>query len=252
MAHKLTNEQCYDIFFTVRNNFNTSHEAAYTGALKSTDAFIRNIALYLAENYNDAKAHCSLCDNSADTCTKLCKYLNKWLDEKKALYTCHGKCTYNKKIWDQYIESLWINLKGSEVQKEWCPRNDSVSSYNFPNDKIPDSCNNDKPTEFTIICNGAEDDDHYVLAPSTRCSSVSTFSLAMGYVLFCILLISILLYKFSPLGICLKNIIKGKIIRENIDEDQNDELYRNVENDMVSSINRRFNVVYNSVRDQIY
>ncbi|SBT83670.1 PIR protein [Plasmodium ovale] len=253
MERKLSNEQCYDTLYKIRSNFPSSREAAYTGALKTTDPVLRNIALYFAENYMDFKVRCTSCNDDCENyCSKLCKYLNGWVNEKKSLYTCNGNCKYNTKLFKQYIEELWNQFKMSEEKQDWCIRSDNTSAYNFPHDKIPDSCNNDNPTEFSVICASTTDDDHYVLAPSSTCSSVSSVSLSVGYVLFGILLISILLYKISPLGIRLKKLVHRKITRDDRDEEERDEIFRNTKTNTMQSLSNGFNVVYNSMIETLY
>ncbi|SBT52324.1 PIR Superfamily Protein [Plasmodium ovale wallikeri] len=234
MARTLTKEECYGMFFKIRNNFNTSHEAAYTRALSTSDPVLRSIALYFAEYYNEAKAHCGLCDNCIN-CTNLCKYLNLWLNEKKALYTSHGKCEYNQNIWDEYIEKLWDALKGSENETSWCPRDHVNYKGIFPKEGIPTSCNSKEPIQFSIQCKGSSDSEHFAYVPTNTCTSkISTVAAAMGY--------------FSPIGnYLMSTLVRGKRKLKSINEELNNHEFTDLNNNHEHSENSPFNVLYHYV-----
>ncbi|SBT55807.1 unspecified product [Plasmodium ovale wallikeri] len=77
----------------------------------------------------------------------------------------------------------------------------------------------------------------------------STISQLYGYVLFTILLSSILLYKFSPLGTWLNNRIGNKNrIRENINLEAMEELSRTAAY-ISSPSSSKFNVIYHSLEN---
>ncbi|SBS89352.1 PIR Superfamily Protein [Plasmodium ovale curtisi] len=206
MVRTLTKEECYDMFFKV-------------------------------QYYNEAKAHCVLCNNCIN-CSNLCKYLNLWLNEKKALYTSHEKCEYNQNIWDEYIEKLWDTLKGSENEVNWCPRDHIKYKGIFPEEGIPTSCNSKEPIQFSIQCKGSSDSEHFAYVPTNTCTSkISTVSAAMGYVLF-----------FSPIGnYLMSTLLRGKRKLKNINEEVNNHEFTDSSNNHEHSENRPFNVLYHYV-----
>ncbi|SBS89101.1 PIR Superfamily Protein [Plasmodium ovale curtisi] len=78
-------------------------------------------------------------------------------------------------------------------------------------------------------------------------SSVSTFSHSLGYILFVILLTSIILYKFIPINKLFNGLIRMKnIIIRNMDKKAEDSLYRNSEYATASPEQRKFNLIYHS------
>ncbi|SBT02847.1 PIR protein [Plasmodium ovale] len=53
----------------------------------------------------------------------VCPYINEWLNYKKKSYTSNGEKCDKVQMWDNYIESLWIQLQNNaDFTKNWCTR----------------------------------------------------------------------------------------------------------------------------------
>ncbi|GAW84671.1 variable surface protein [Plasmodium gonderi] len=252
MVKQLNDKQCYEAFFKIRDSFNTSYEAHYTNILNTNDPFLRNIAFYLIEIYSDAKTFCYyMCDDDKEDCKekckKYCKYLNDWLNEKKSLYTSHGMCEYNKKIWNEYIEKLWETLT-SQHEKIWCERKNTSYTDTFPNKLIPKSCNNNSPIEFSINCQNIEDSSDLVYSPS--CSTLSRFSIfaaSIGYVFFGIITLYISIYKFSPMNSWMRYFIRdNKMKLQNIYKRITQRIPKHSDKANEEYLNSNFHVLYDS------
>lgn len=182
--------QYYEIFYKVRKQFSNQNDADYTDVFNTNDQFLRNIALYLAENYNDAYAYCS----TGKDCAEYCNYLNKWLNEKKSIYTSNGTCKLNDTLWKQYIEKLWNEIGNTKEKKDWCARKDDVINLPFPKDRHSSSCENTEYVNFSHTCDSAKDVQAIATGPPCTCPfQISTASSTFGYVLFAFLAIGIFL-----------------------------------------------------------
>lgn len=62
--------------------------------------------MYLMKNYQGTHSLC----NYTNDCKERFDHLNKWLKEKKDLYTYNGACLYNCNLCIEYIDKLWIKL----------------------------------------------------------------------------------------------------------------------------------------------
>ncbi|SBS91105.1 PIR Superfamily Protein [Plasmodium ovale curtisi] len=230
----LNNPKYYQIFFRIRETFPTSKNAEYDEFLHKTDQTLRNIGMYLIENYKGDYSYCS----SEKDCPERCKYLNAWLNEKKSIYTSNGNCDYYNKLWQDNIEKLWNKLDESMKGEEKCGRDKSLSGKTFPND------------QFSIFCNM---NDSYILSltfPDKTYAKSCTTMLTMTYVVVGIIFLYMYFFKFSNLGNKIKNLIINKIgVRNHTDEHDNEELLRTSQNDTMSSINRMYNLSYNSPKN---
>ncbi|SBS92566.1 PIR Superfamily Protein [Plasmodium ovale curtisi] len=234
----LTTAQYYELFFKIRDTFNSNNDGEYDKFLHNTDQTLRNISMYLIEHYkNDYYYICSSAP-SGNECTQRCKYLNTWLNEKRAIYTSNGKCSYYNELWKNYVEDLW-----NEIDKTWktehkCIRNATSSNKEFPEKKISLYCNLSPSEVLSLTC----PDKDYV----SSCTTILTIT----YVGVGIILIYMYFSKFSNMWNRIKSKIKSKIrIGDNTDEQDNDELLRNGENETMSSINRMYNITYNTPRN---
>ncbi|SBT02612.1 PIR Superfamily Protein [Plasmodium ovale wallikeri] len=231
---KLTPSEYYEIFFKIRNTFNSNKDGEYDNFLHKTDQSLRNISMYLIENYIADYSHCS----NKEDCVERCKYLNEWLKEKKAIYTSNGKCTFYNKLWEEYIDELWDKLDESIQNSNKCKRDANLSGKNFPGNKFSEYCNK-TPLEVLSLT-----------SPDKSYANTCTTILTMSYVALGIVIIYLYLFKFSNLGNRIENIIKNKLrIGGHMDEHENDELLRNSENETMSPINRMYNINYNSPRN---
>ncbi|SBT84528.1 PIR protein [Plasmodium ovale] len=242
----LTKDKIYEAFHNLRHTFSDTEDTQYRDVLTTNDPVLRNISLYLIQHHKFVNVYCS----SQEDCTLPCNVLNKWLNEKEAIYTSNGDCPLNRKLWNRYIENLWEKLGKTNEKPNWCKRKRDTYNGKYPKDWIPESCSNDKSIDVSISCSYDRDykslqDSPVVNSPCSG-SSISQF---YGYVLFVVLLSSILLYKFSPLGTWLDNRIENKNrIRENINSEAMEELPR-ASQYASSSSSSKFNVIYHSLEN---
>ncbi|SBS91053.1 PIR Superfamily Protein [Plasmodium ovale curtisi] len=237
-ANVLNNVQYYQIFFKIRENFPTSKNGEYDKFLHKTDQTLRTISMYLIENYkNDYYYTCHIVRDGED-CAERCKYLNAWLNEKRAIYTSNGKCAYYNKLWEDYVENLWKKIDDTIDSTRKCTRDVNSSNKSFPEEQLSVFCNMNPSEVLSYTC------------PDEAYANTCTTILTLSYVSLGIVIIYLYLYKFSNLGNRIKNIIKNKLrIGGHMDEHENDELLRNSENETMSPINRMYNINYNSPRN---
>ncbi|SBT00473.1 PIR Superfamily Protein [Plasmodium ovale curtisi] len=241
---KLTELQNYEFFHKERSQFHYSDNSAYTDVLKTNDPVLRSLSLYLIQYYNDVSTRCSLNDD----CTLTCEIMNKWLNEKEAIYTSNGKRALNSKLWNTYIEELWNILGKSSAKQNWCKRDRPKYGNNeYPDDWIHENCNNTKSIDVSLNCaNNPYYKSQEVRPLGDSSSSGSAITEFYGYLLFVILLSSILLYKLSPLGTWLDNKVRNKNrIRESINAEVMDEFSRTLPYNS-SPLSSKFNVVHHS------
>ncbi|SBT56802.1 PIR Superfamily Protein [Plasmodium ovale wallikeri] len=232
--NSLTDGKYYQIFFKIRDSFNNNNDHEYDKFLHKTDETLRNISMYLIENFKSDYDACRIIPTEKD-CEKRCNYLNAWMNEKKAIYTSNGKCTYYNELWKTYVEDLWIEIDKTMNREHKCTRSADLSTNKFPNDKFSVFCNMNPSEVLSYTC------------PDKVYASTCTSILTMSYVALGIVIIYLYLFKFSNLGNRIKNIIKHKLnIGGHMDEQENDELLRNSENENMSAINRMYNINYNS------
>ncbi|SBS90784.1 PIR Superfamily Protein [Plasmodium ovale curtisi] len=87
--------------------------------LKSKDNKLYEFAFSLAAAYTNAHT-------KNNTYNNICDYFNEWLNTKKDNYTSDGTLYENNKLWDTYIEVLWVKLEDDKKggsNNIWCPRN---------------------------------------------------------------------------------------------------------------------------------
>ncbi|SBS80936.1 PIR Superfamily Protein [Plasmodium ovale curtisi] len=237
----LTKDQYYDICFKIRKIFNSSHQAEYTQVLKINDPVLRNIALYFAEIYNELNTFCSSsCLSTGRNCIQQCKdhceYLNKWLHEKEALYTSHGKCAQNRKLWSTYIEPLVNKLiQNTETEGSWCTIKSVIYNGYLPENWIPKSCNNTDPIEVSPSCNNVPGHASEGLSRSHSSSSqLSPASAALGY--------------FSPFRYWLNNFTR-RIKRTTYNNNEaSEELYGSSSSSALPLENSNIHMAYHSKR----
>ncbi|SBT55645.1 PIR Superfamily Protein [Plasmodium ovale wallikeri] len=215
----------YKTFYKIQEKFHNVLEYEYENFLSKDDQVLRYIAMYLLENYK-AEYHAA-CTLSSD-CKERCKHLNNWLNEKQAVYTSNGKCTNNNKLWEQYIEGLWNELQRDSGDDKKCER-DKLKK-NFPVKWLISSCNNSNPVKIVTSCpeppEPQEKDCPLSEAPtSSSCKA------------------------FSSVGMMLNNLIRGKKIKKRNMDNENNESFRSPDNSDIESLDRRFNVIYNSLQN---
>ncbi|SBS92171.1 PIR Superfamily Protein [Plasmodium ovale curtisi] len=250
---KLNELQYYQIFYKVRENFNNIVDDEYDAYLYKKDQVLQNIGIYLVENYNGDYNACSIYDD----CVERCKHLNKWLNEKKALYTSNGKCTNNNELWNRYIDKLWEKLEQGMKKENRCKR-DNGPEKDFNKKWITHSCSNATAVVIPQACPHSPTPPAVpdrapevpVCPESTALTSSSCKAvLTTTYVVFGILLFFMYFLRFSSVGMKLYNLIRGgKIKRRNVDK-ENNESFRSDNNSNMESLDRRFNVIYNSFQN---
>ncbi|SBS90933.1 PIR protein [Plasmodium ovale] len=233
----LTDGDYYQIFYKIRDTFNSNNDGEYNEFLHKTDQTLRNISMYLIENYKADYDACRYIHQEND-CEKRCKYLNSWLNEKKSIYTSNGNCSYYNELWDNHVEKLWRKIDEKVYNGNGCKRNATLTKTEFPKEKFSVYCNMNPSDVLSLIC------------PDKAYANSCTTILIMTYVFLGIVLIYMYFFKFSNLGNKIKNIIKNKIrIGDHLDEQQNDKLLRSSQIDTMSTINSMYNLSYNSRRN---
>ncbi|SBS93199.1 PIR Superfamily Protein [Plasmodium ovale curtisi] len=213
----------YKIFFKVRDTFNNVTDEQYTEYFYRNDQVLFNIALYLLENFKGDYVYCSTVN---DDCLERCNYLNTWLNEKKSLYTSNGKCTNNSVLWEKYIEGLWTKLQDSVDHVNKCNRV-PLKADKFDKNHIIPSCSNAIAMEIQGNFPDA------LATEKTECpvTTVPTSSSCKA---------------FSSVGLKLNNFLRGKKIKSRNMNYENNESLSSDNNYNMESLDRRFNVIYNS------
>ncbi|KMZ87865.1 hypothetical protein PVBG_05802, partial [Plasmodium vivax Brazil I] len=96
-------------FSDVKTTFSNVTDTYFNTIKKIEDPILQHISLYLVNNYNNFKSYFSVSGKHTDSTA--CKNLNRWLDQKKSIYTRATNCTENKDAWEKHIEPLWIELE---------------------------------------------------------------------------------------------------------------------------------------------
>ncbi|SBT74465.1 PIR protein [Plasmodium ovale] len=232
MGKELSVGDYYNIFFKIRDKFNNVMDDDYVQYLYKEDQVLLNIALYLLENFKGEYIYSC---NEVKECKQRCTYLNKWLNEKKALYTSNTKCKNHNDLWGHYIERLWEKMQEGIDQSKRCQR-DVLEKQSFQDKWIIPICKNENSLEMKSSCPESyvakKEECPSVVAPtSSSCKTVLTTTY------------------FSSVGMNLSKLIRGKNIkRKNIDK-ENNESFRSRDNSDMEFLDRRFNVIYNSLQN---
>ncbi|KMZ77227.1 hypothetical protein PVIIG_06404 [Plasmodium vivax India VII] len=135
------------MFSDVKSDF-SSVTGTYLNTIKNIeDPILKHISLYLVNNYNNAKPH--FCKSGNHVKDKACSNLNRWLDQKKSIYTSATTCKKNSEAWTKHIDSLWEQLdKNNDGTK--CIRNEIFSKEsNLPQKLNPYTCYEHVPENHT-------------------------------------------------------------------------------------------------------
>ncbi|SBT30665.1 PIR Superfamily Protein [Plasmodium ovale wallikeri] len=158
--------------------------------------------------------------------------------QKKAIYTSNGKCSYYNQLWREHIEDLLDEIDRTMNTEHKCQRYSNFTGKEFP-EKI-----------FSVYCNFSPLDVLSLTCPDKAYANSCTTMLTMTYVIVGIICLYMYFFKFSNLGNKIKHLIKNKIgIGNHMDVQVNEELLRSSQNDNMPSINRRYNLSYNSPRN---
>ncbi|KMZ95641.1 hypothetical protein PVMG_05654 [Plasmodium vivax Mauritania I] len=136
----------YD-FSDVKSEF-SSVDDNYLDVIKTMeDPILQHISLYLVNNYKNAKSY--FCKSSKPSDDIACSNLNRWLDQKKNIYTSATNCTKNSEAWTKHIVPLW-NLLDQNNNGTKCIRKEIFSkNSNFPEKLKPYTCHKHVPQNYT-------------------------------------------------------------------------------------------------------
>ncbi|SBT84676.1 PIR protein [Plasmodium ovale] len=98
------------------NLLSSSPYTNFLKGLKEKNIDIYNIACSLTEIYVDSQLTQSINPN-------ICGFLNEWLNNKKRINTDNEKDIEKTKLWNNYVEELWIKLEQEKERNYWCRRN---------------------------------------------------------------------------------------------------------------------------------
>ncbi|SBT58132.1 PIR Superfamily Protein [Plasmodium ovale wallikeri] len=141
---------CYAYFLhyfnAVRSDFKKV-TSPYLEIIKEiSDPILQHISLYLVDNYLYAQPYFN--NNERPLRNEACKNLNRWLDQRKSLFTYVGKCKSNVDLWDTYIEPLWAELKNNNKEK-MCERHPvHHDTTTIPSEVLLSSCNKHVPDNY--------------------------------------------------------------------------------------------------------
>ncbi|KMZ83454.1 hypothetical protein PVBG_06265 [Plasmodium vivax Brazil I] len=110
---------------------------------KITDPILKYVSIYLVEYYIDGYNYYHNSEESHRT--EACRYINRWLLEKKDLFTYGGMCEKKKDLWDKEIGTLWKKLisdyeASSKNKSAWCFDYKLTLKTTFPTDVIFPKC----------------------------------------------------------------------------------------------------------------
>ncbi|SBT01738.1 PIR Superfamily Protein [Plasmodium ovale curtisi] len=225
----------YDFYFITRGIFNSIKDNEYSEFLHNSDQVLRNIGLNLVENYDAQYKVCKMSNDSKECCN----YLNKWLNEKRALYTSNQACKSHKDLWEHYIEGLWKKMQAELEEEDQCKR-DNTGPKHFQDKWIIPSCNIITPIKVEKSCPNVP-----APVPETRkqeCPSQAapTYSSCKA---------ALTTTYFSSVGIKINNLIRGKKINKRNTDEENNDSFRSDDNFNMESLGNRFNVIYNSFQN---
>ncbi|SBS91543.1 PIR Superfamily Protein [Plasmodium ovale curtisi] len=94
------------------NLLSSSPYTNFLKGLKEKNIDIYNIACSLTEIYVDSQLTQSINPN-------ICGFLNEWLNNKKRINTDNEKDIEKTKLWNNYVEELWIKLEQEKELRGW-------------------------------------------------------------------------------------------------------------------------------------
>ncbi|KAI4838702.1 PIR protein [Plasmodium brasilianum] len=181
--------------------------------LKNDNENLYKIGCKLDHNYKNIEVIRTMIGTSYSVSnTEYCDFLNEWLNKEKIDYIFSGsKCEGNIKLWEKYIEELWIQLEKDIEDRYSCKRNTTIYKCS--------------------------------VSPELKTA------LSVGFTLLGTFLITFyFLYKFSPIGLWIHNCLnKNKRITKNIVLEESCELLeRSSENVISPTEDGRIRIGYNS------
>ncbi|SBS79982.1 PIR Superfamily Protein [Plasmodium ovale curtisi] len=144
----------WDSFFNKSRTIFYNVQSYLEHIQKIKDPILKHIALYLVENYEDAKKDFQKDDRHNVPCSSL----NRWLEQRRNFFTSGKECSVNANLWNDTIEKLWDKLF-SEKNNNLCKRLPNTSGgypqvLNSPNcyKHIPSNHISYDPKQPPSIC----------------------------------------------------------------------------------------------------
>ncbi|KMZ96493.1 hypothetical protein PVNG_06515, partial [Plasmodium vivax North Korean] len=137
------------------------------------DPILRHIFIYFVKYYIDGYHYYH--DSGQTHRSEACQYLNRWLQEKKDLFTYGQKCPKKLNLWTEEIKILWDKLKINEyfipdvkdTRKPWCDKIDYIDKTTFPDTFTPPNCEESISQVFiSANCPPPPDKEECICSPS--------------------------------------------------------------------------------------
>ncbi|KMZ96492.1 hypothetical protein PVNG_05845 [Plasmodium vivax North Korean] len=130
------------IYLETRNldNIGTS----YINKIKNIeDPILRHIFIYFVRYYIDGYNYFK--GSKQNYRHDACQYLNRWLAERKDLFTYGEMCQTKMKLWEKEIENLWGMLKNeytipNKNGKAWCEESSIKLKTTYPSELTSPKC----------------------------------------------------------------------------------------------------------------
>ncbi|SBT02914.1 PIR Superfamily Protein, partial [Plasmodium ovale curtisi] len=257
---------CYAYFLhyfnDVRSKFDENIAPYFETIKKISDPILQHISLYLVDNYLYAKPYFN--NNEKPSINTACSNLNRWLDQRKSLFTYVGKCKSNVDLWDRYIEPLWKELEYNHTDKK-CERYPVFhNSTAIPQELLLSTCNKHVPdnyncTEHSKItsceCENPPLERKNISIPWATVLPAKSFSPTVQSFDETIAIEpqiqSEIQCEFTSFLSCFYNrrMKEERIIQDTVDEQTYEALGRNSQNTEANLDNRRNYLLYSSIRN---
>lgn len=183
---------------------------------KITDPILKYVSIYLVEYYIDGYNYYHNSEESHRT--EACRYINRWLLEKKDLFTYGGMCEKKKDLWDKEIGTLWKRLisdykKFSNSGNSWCFDYNLTLKTNFPDVLTSPNCEERisqessstyvPPLTVTEKCECLQNADHEIPSQAVQppeTDRTKNLVVTSGFTAFGTLGTLLVLYKFTPMS----------------------------------------------------
>ncbi|CAI7724072.1 hypothetical protein PVPAM_000020000 [Plasmodium vivax] len=128
-------ECAHRTFETFHQNFDRVKDEYLDYIKKINDAILRHISLYFVQYYIDGYHYYH--NSELVEINGACQYLNRWLEERKDLFTYGEQCPTKKESWDNAINALWDMLKkdyptSKKDGKPWCDKSTIKLTTKYP------------------------------------------------------------------------------------------------------------------------
>ncbi|GAB69604.1 CYIR protein, partial [Plasmodium cynomolgi strain B] len=124
-------------FYSVKNE--------YLNYIKEiNDPILRHISIYFVQYYIDGYHYYG--ESHHTYRSEACKYLNRWLQEKKDLFTYGEQCQTKMNLWESKFKNLWDMLKNeytipnTNEKKPWCDKINLSLTTKYPHELTSLNC----------------------------------------------------------------------------------------------------------------